>query len=160
MVSEFAPPDRSDQGWVLRPTRSMSWAQARRFIALVTVVCFSVGGLFAYYGFPLVMPFSGLEALAVGVAFYLVLRDGERKEIVRLDERHLVVETGTRQRERRFEFDRFWVRVDLRRSRYRHHPTRLFVASHGRAVELGQFLTNGERETFSRLLINALKKNR
>ena len=153
-------PETPGQAWLLSPTRSMTWPQARCFIAAVTAVSVSIGGLFAWYRVPLVMPFSGIEALAVAAAFYLVLRDGERREIVRVAADRLVIEVGTRHLEQRVEFDRFWARVDLQRSRYRYHPTRLFVGSHGRAIELGRFLTDSERETFSRLLINALKKNR
>ncbi len=160
MVTELESGESSGGVWLLRPTRSMTWPQAKRFILMVTLMCASIGGAFAYFGLWMVMPFSGIEALAVAVAFYLVLRDGERRELVRIEGDQLVIETGTRALEQRHEFNCLWVRVNLARSRYRHHPTRLFVGSHGRAVELGRFLTDGERETFSRSLINALKKNR
>ena len=138
----------------------MTWPQAKRFILLVTVMSASIGGAFAYFGFWLVMPFSGLEALAVAIAFYLVLRDGERRELVRIEGEQLVIETGKRELEHRHEFNCVWVRVNLAHSRNRFHPTRLFVGTHGRAVELGRFLTDHERETFSHSLINALNKKR
>ena len=160
MVTELDTGNAPGQTWILRPTRSMTWPQAKRFIWLVALFSLAIGGSFAWLGLPLVMPFSGLEAAAVALAFYLVLKDGERQELVRLDNEHLVIECGARKLERRFEFHRAWVRVDLRGSPYRYHPTRLFVGSHGRAVELGRFLTDHERETFSRSLVNALKKNR
>ena len=79
---------------------------------------------------------------------------------MRIEGDQLIIETGAHELEHRYEFSCLWVRVNLSRSRYRHHPTRLFVGSHGRAIELGRFLTDGERETFSRSLINALKKKR
>jgi uncharacterized membrane protein len=160
MVTELDTEESSQAAWLLRPTRSMTWPQAKRFILLVTLMCATIGGTFAFFGLWMVMPFSGIEALGVAVAFYLVLRDGERRELVRIEGDQLVIETGNRQLERRHEFYCQWVRVNLARSRFRHHPTRLFVGSHGRAIELGRFLTDGERETFSRSLINALKKNR
>ena len=160
MVTEFDTTQPPGHAWLLRPTRSMTWPQAKRCILLIAIFCLSIGILFAGYGLPLVMPFSGLEVVAVAVAFYLVLRDGERQELVRFDGGQLVIETGTQQLDQRVEFNRFWVRVELKRSRYRYHPTRLYVGTHGRAIELGHFLTDSERETFSRLLINALKKNR
>ena len=160
MVSELDTHGSSGGGWLLRPTRSMTWPQAKRFIVLVTAMSVLIGGTFAYCGFWLVMPFSGLEALAVAAAFYLVLREGERREWVRIEGDQLVIETGRREPERRHEFNCLWVRVHLSRSRYRFHPTRLFVGSHGRAIELGRFLTDGERETFAQSLINALKKKR
>lgn len=160
MVTELESHESSRGVWLLRPTRSMTWPEAKRFIGLVTLMCLSIGAAFAYLGLWLVMPFCGIEALAVAVAFYVVLRDGECRELVRFEGDQLVIETGKRELEQRHEFNCLWVRVHLSRSSRRHHPTRLFVGSHGRAIELGRFLTDGERETFSRSLINALKKNR
>ena len=138
----------------------MTWSQAKRFIALVTAMSALIGGVLAGSGYWLVMPFSGLEALAVAVAFYLVLRDGERREWVRIEDDQLVIETGRRECEQRHEFNGLWVRVQLARSIYRYHPTRLLIGSRGRAIEVGRFLTDSERETFSQSLINALKKKR
>lgn len=160
MVTELESGESSGGVWLLRPTRSMTWPEAKRFIALVTAMCATIGGSFAYVGLWMVMPFCGIEALAVAAAFYLVLREGERRELVRIEGDKLVIETGARELEQRHEFNCLWVRVNLSRPPYRHHPTRLFVGTHGRAVELGRFLTDGERDTLSRSLINALKKNR
>ena len=160
MVTELESHESWRGVWLLRPTRSMTWPEAKRFVLLVTLMCLSIGGAFACVGLWMVMPFCGIEALAVALAFYVVLRDGERCELVCLEGDQLVIETGKRTLEQRHEFNRLWVRVHLSRSSRRHHPTRLFVGSHGRAIELGRFLTDGERETFSRSLINALKKKR
>ena len=138
----------------------MSWAEAKRFILFIAVVSFTIGGFFLARGLPLVLPFSGLEVLAVALAFYLVLRDGEKREVIRIAGDCLVIETGKQAIEDRVEFNRFWVRVDLLASRYRYHPSRLVVASRGQTIELGRFLTEGERQSFARTLINALGKNR
>jgi uncharacterized membrane protein len=146
--------------WVLQPTRSLDWAQAKLLILGVSAVSLAIGGFFLHFGYPLVLPFSGLEALAVAAAFYVVLRDGERREVVRLEGEQLVIESGTRVPSARQVFNRHWVKVELATSRYRYHPTRLLVGAHGRQVELGRFLSDGEREIFSRELINALSKNR
>lgn len=138
----------------------MSWTEAKRFIAFIAVVSFTIGGFFLALGLPLVLPFSGLEVLAVALAFYLVLRDGERREVVRIAGDQVVIETGKRDVEDRVEFNRFWVRVELLSSQYRYHPSRLVVAAQGQRIELGQFLSEGERQSFARTLINALGKNR
>lgn len=160
MVSELDTDDAAGKVWLLRPTRSMTWPQAKRFIALITTISAFIAGAFASLGYWLVMPFSGLEVLAVAVAFYLVLRDGERREVVRIEGEQLVIEAGRREREQRYEFHCLWVRVQLSRSRYRYHPTRLLLGAHGKAIEVGRFLTDKERETFSQSLVNALKKKR
>jgi uncharacterized membrane protein len=158
VITEFAHAE--PKVWVLQPTRSLNWVQARRVIAVIAVILCAIGGVFAWHGLPLVMPFSGLEALAVAVAFYLCVREGERREVVRLEGDRMIVESGLGTVEKRHEFNRFWVRVELRRPRARHHPTRLLLAMQGREVELGRFLSDGERDNLSRSLINALNKTR
>ena len=145
--------------WVLQPTRSLSWAESKRIVLAIAVVSALIGGFFWALGLPLVLPFSGLEACAVAAAFYVVLRDGERREVITLAGERLVVERGWREPQERFEFNRHWVRVDLAPSERRHQPRRLLVGASGESVELGRFLTEGERESFARMLINALKKN-
>ena len=152
--------DQPSGGWILQPTRSMNWSQAKRFIIAVALASLAIGGFFFALGLPLVLPFSGLEACAVAAAFYLVLRDGGRREVITLAGERLVVERGWREPQERFEFNRHWVRVDLAPSDRRHQPRRLLVGASGESVELGRFLTEGERESFARMLINALKKNR
>lgn len=146
--------------WVIQPTRSMTWKEARHFILLVTVISISIGTWFWSLGFPMILPFSGLEALAVAAAFYVVLRDGEKREVVSISDREIIVEKGRLSPELRESFELAWVRIHLINSPLRWHPTRLFLESHGRSVELGDFLTNGERESIAFELINAIKKNR
>jgi uncharacterized membrane protein len=160
LVTRLDGAEAQEASWELRPTRSMTWTQARRFIFAVAAVSVALGTFFLVMGLPLVLPFSGLEAAAVAAAFYVVLREGERREVIRIKGDQLVIERGTRELEDRFEFNRFWVRVELVAARSRLHPRRLQVAGHGRAVELGRFLTEGERESFALTLISALKKNR
>jgi uncharacterized membrane protein len=147
-------------GWELRPTRSLTWDQAKRVIALVAVPSLGIGLAFLYFGAPFVIPFSGLEVLAVALAFYMVLRDGERREIIRFEGDDLVIERGMRELEARITFNRYWVRVELVAGRYRYHPSRLLIGAGGRQVELGRFLTEAERTALSRELVTALGKNR
>ena len=40
---------------------------------------------------------------------------------------------------------RAWTQTELLRSRYRWHPSRLMIVSHGKHTEIGGFLTEGER---------------
>jgi uncharacterized membrane protein len=160
MVTPLKPADQAVQAWILQPTRSMTWAEAKQFLALVGIVSFAIGAFFWALGLPLVLPFAGLEAAAVAWAFYVVVREGERREVVRLEDELLVVERGVRALEERIEFNRHWVRVELRAASSRLHPQRLLIGTHGRMLELGCFLTDGERDSFSRMLINALGKNR
>jgi uncharacterized membrane protein len=160
MISTFQAEAGCDGKWVIRPTRSMSWREAKLFIALVSVVSLGIGLWFLSRGYPFVLPFSGLEALAVGIAFYVVLRDGENREVITIFAHTIVVEKGRREPNFHVEFDRTWVKVVLARSPRQWYPSRLSIMSHGRSTELGSFLTNGEREALATALINAIEKNR
>lgn len=160
MVTQLEQAGDAAQCWVLQPTRSMTWGEARRFLLAVAAVSFAIGGFFLAWGYPLVLPFSGLEVAALVCAFYLVLRDGERREVVRIEGDRVLIEKGARELEDRFEFNRPWVRVELERARHRYHPSRLLVAYRGERLELGRFLTEAERRSFASVLINALGKNR
>jgi len=160
MIQRILDATDCDARWVVQPTRSMTWGEAKIFIAAVTVVSIAIGTWFYAHGYPLVLPFSGLEALAVAIAFYIVLRDGENREVISLFAERVVVEKGRNRPEIRAEFERAWVRVELSHSPRRWYPSRLSIASHGRFVEVGHFLTNGEREALASELINAIEKNR
>ena len=155
-------PDRTaaQPVWVLRPTRSFSWAQAYWLIGGVGAFLAVIGGGFYAMGYPLVLPFSGIEIAALSTAFYLVLREGECQEVVRLDDAFLVVERGRGEVEQTEKFDRFWVTVELIRPHYRSHPSRLTLRCQGRTLEVGRFLTENERKRLAVSLINAVRKNR
>ena len=137
----------------------MNWSEARLVLLVIATFSLTVGVFFYVLGAPLVLPFSGLEVLALTAAFYVVLRAGQEREVVRIVDEQLVIERGRKAVRERFEFSRFWVRVELKASRKRFHPKRLLVGVHGRSIELGHFLTDWERESFALSLINALKKN-
>ena len=138
----------------------MTWREAKIFIAVVAAISLAIGFWFLLHGYPLVLPFSGLETLAVAVAFYVVLREGERREVVSVFPDRVVVEKGRRQADEQTSFDRSWARIRLAHSPRRWYPSRLSIGSHGRFVELGHFLTNGERESLAVALINAIEKSR
>ena len=160
MIRQLPVEKECDAKWLIQPTRSMSWRDAKIFVGVVTVVSLGIGVWFLSHGYPLVLPFSGIEALAVAVAFYVVLRDGENREVISIFPARVVVEKGRKQADVTVEFDRNWTRVILARSPRRWYPSRLSISSHGQSMELGSFLTNGEREALATALINAIEKNR
>lgn len=99
-----------------------------------------------YAGLPLVLPFSGLEIMALGAAFYLNSWRGGVQQVITIDEDSVVVEAGRTAPETREEFQRQWARVILQRSRNGWYPSRLLIRSHGRQVEIGEFLNEQERQ--------------
>jgi uncharacterized membrane protein len=154
------PSNPSTQLWVIAPARALSWPEAKRVLCLISLLPACSGLLFLWHGAPLVLPFAGIEIALLWIAFYYVIRDGEQREIVRIEGSQVWVEKGRFQPTEIHTFDLAWVRVELRRNPHSWYPNRLCLASHGREVVLGQFLTDGERIELAQSLINAIHKTR
>ena len=65
MLSTYCTPGRAECQVVIRPNRSLTWRQSLFFIGLVSLLLFTVSGVFASLGYWLVLPFAGLEVLAL-----------------------------------------------------------------------------------------------
>jgi uncharacterized membrane protein len=149
----------TDTVWVVRPTRSLTWPEAKRWLCVLSVLPLAGGVLFLWHGVPLVLPFAGLEVALLWWAFYHVAKSGQQREVIRLTQEQLVIERGRHAPEERLAFERAWVRVRLDENRG-WLPNRLSIGSHGRLSQVGAFLTDGERRALATSLINALAKNR
>lgn len=159
MVEKLDSQDQQETVWVVRPTRSLTWPEAKRWLYLISFIPLSSGLLFLYYGIPLVLPFAGLEIALLWAAFYYVAWTGQLREVIRLTPRRLIIEKGRHGPEQRHEYERAWVSIHLDEERG-WHPSRLHIRSHGKAADVGSFLTDGERRALATALINALGKSR
>lgn len=129
----------------LRPNCALTPAAALLFFASVCAVSFSIAGLFAAQGLWPVFPFAGLEMLVLGWALRVSLRGRHVRERVSVSAAQIVVEFQNRSTQERLVFPRHWAKVTLRASYTALHPSRLLIESHGRACEIGGFLTEEER---------------
>ena len=136
----------------LAPNCALSDDQARLFMGSLVVGTLIVSGSIALAGFWLVLPFAGLELLAVGYALSLSMRRGRYKEVLRVFNDQLVVEKGVQTVEERVEFPRYWASVKLVPSRVASYPSRLIVSCMGKSLEIGEFLTEAERIGLSKRL--------
>ncbi len=145
----------------LRPNSSLTPRAAAWFYgSLVTVLlCVAIGC--TALGFWPVLPFAGLEAAVLVGAVYWVQQRAEAREYIRVDAASVVVEKcpgGRRGSAGRvaYAFQRPWTRVELRRGQPAHWPSRLLFSSRGRSVEVGAFLTDGERRGLKNRLAELL----
>lgn len=131
--------------FILSPNSSLTWQQAKQVIAAVAAVELLIGGAFFWVGMSLVLPFSGLEVLVLAIAFYHCLLHGARREVVRVESDRVIVRKGRNRLDEERAFQRAWVRVNLIAGAG-WYPSRLTLRSHGQELEIGQFLTEEERE--------------
>ncbi|MCY4154722.1 MAG: DUF2244 domain-containing protein [Gammaproteobacteria bacterium] len=153
--------DAYDQGgrtFVVAPNRSMSWKQLSLAFAVIAGVTLIVGGYFWVRGFTLVLPFSGLELLALGAALYITAWRGGTQEVITITDAAVSVETGRSAPEQRYDFQRYWTKVVLRRPWVAWYPSKLLLCSHGREIEIGRFLNEEERKGLAQVLRSALQQ--
>lgn len=136
----------------LSPNCALSEDQARLFMGSLVVGTLIVSGSIALAGFWLVLPFAGIELVAVGYALSLSMRRGRYREVLLIFNDQLVVEKGVQSVEERVEFPRYWSTVRLVPARVTSYPSRLMVSCMGKSLEIGGFLTEAERVGLSKRL--------
>jgi uncharacterized membrane protein len=151
-------PAGTDCRWIIRPNQSLSWRGVLRVYAVVALCLLGISVAFALHGFWPVLPFAGLELLALGAAFYLCLSRSQRREIVSIDADIVRVEKGRRQAEERWECPSAWARVQLEKSPIAWYPSRLLIAYQGRRVEIGRFLSEDERVALADALRRGIRE--
>ena len=129
----------------LAPNCALTTRSAALFVGSLACVVFVVALFFASRGMWPVLPFAGLEVGLLAWAVRASLRQGARREVIRVSDASVVVEQVGVGGSRQSVFPRHWARVKLRDPQRSAHPSRLTIESHGRACEVGRFLTEEER---------------
>lgn len=136
MVFHFATVQGKSIEWFLRRNRALTPAQLGWFYGSLCVISLAIGVAFWFAGAVLVLPFAGVELVAVGIGFLLYARhacDGERICLCGGD---LVVELESAGKLERITFRRDWVRVEpLLESR-----SLIEVSGQGRSINVGRFV--------------------
>ncbi len=132
--------------FVLSPNCSISWRELVAFYVLTCVVALAIGLFFTLQGLWLVLPFSGLEMLALGFCLHLTSRKVYRREVITLDQQHTRIEKGMRQIDQCWEFETPWIRLIDEPSCVKNRRRRLAIGWHGNYVEVGDFLDKSEKD--------------
>lgn len=134
---------------VTRPNCSLPYAGRLLFFCVMFALSAVIAVSFALVGAWLVVPFSGLEVLALGWALYYVsCHVGDYECIVIAGDR-VVVETRSHKTVRSVELERYWVQVVVLPASAR-GKCRVWVRSRGKEVELGRFVDDEGRVALAR----------
>ena len=134
---------------VLSPNCSIRWRDLVFFYILTCVIALAIGIFFTLQGLWLVLPFSGLEMLALGYCLYLTSRKVYRQEVITLDSDRTRVEKGVQRINDSWEFETPWLRLVDESRGPRNRDRRLALGSHGNYVEVGDFLDHSEKEALA-----------
>jgi uncharacterized membrane protein len=101
------------------------------------------------YGFWPVLAFAVLEMLFLCWAVRASMRSGMVSETITITPDQVTIEHREEANHRFAVFPRHWARVTLHAPQAALHPSRLVLESHGRACEVGRFLTEDERRNLA-----------
>jgi len=139
---------------ILSPNNSASWQFNMLFLASQAVIAGVIAILFLMDGLWLILPFSGLEILALFSGLYLVVRNNFTTEVLRFNDHVLTVERGHTNIENSWEYQRSWTKIFVRKPAFRGHPCKIVIRSYGKELEIGAFLNKSDKE----VLIKKLKR--
>jgi uncharacterized membrane protein len=145
----FAP---MEQRITLAPNCSLTVAGARLFFAATCLfsLCFAL--FFVLQGFWPVLLFWALEMLGLGLALHASMQRRNYSQTVLITDSRISLVTRSRHGEAKQEFARHWAKVKLRSPPRRLGSSRLTIESHGRAYEVGSFLTEEDRRVLAERL--------
>ena len=131
----------------LAPNKSSSINENLVFFGFLSLICLTFGIGFFFIGATMILPFAGLEVLAL----ILILRTNRKwlnqKQALYLDKLYVELEED----DKKITFDRFLSKFLIEEN---NSKKELFIKSNNQKIEIGSFLNQEEKEQ----LIELLKK--
>lgn len=137
-------------GWTIKRNCSASPRQLALVFASMGAVSFAFGAAFAAWGLWLVLPFVGLEVLAVAAAFLVYGRHAADYERIELRDGVLTVRRVEGTRSSEWGARSAWTRVES-------EAGRVYLVAHGARIEVGRHLTQQRRAALAQELRQTLR---
>lgn len=128
---------------VARPNRSLSSKGMIHVVCGISAFSLIVAIGFSLAGAWLVLPFAGLELVALAFAFYYMHLHADDYESITITGDQLAVEKRHYNNISQIVFNRYWARVQLRE--LPSGDQSLLLRSHGKEVEFGRHLMSNDQ---------------
>jgi len=153
---------RSENGeWLIKRNCSAGPRQLAIVFGSMVALSFGFGLGFAAFGLWMVLPFVGLELIAVGVAFFCYGRHAADFERISVAPSALSVEQVDGSHSRRWQFDPRVARVQTEtHGRFWGKRVRIYLVAPEIKLELGRYLLDCRRTLFARELEGTLMRAR
>lgn len=142
--------------FAIRPNRSLPVTGLVVLFVGLSALPVTIGVGFAIAGVWMVLPFAALEVAFLGALIYWLYRHVDDGELIVIDTDRVRVTQRVGTREHHYEFQRHWLRVELEPGRTPREPSRLCLGSHGRSLEVGNGITDDDRQRLAAALRQAL----
>ena len=100
-----------------------------------------------------ILPFSGIEILALTIALYVLARRNARQEVITVDKDQVIIERGITSPAENWRYQRLWSSFHVEKPAGTWSSPIISIRSHGKHLELGTFLNRRDKIK----LINTLK---
>ena len=131
--------------WVLKRNCSLAPRQLLGFYLVLCGVCLGIATICLQQGAWPVMPFAGIELLAVGIGLIVYARHAADRESMVLQRGRFSVQCTLGNRSEVAEFVPAWVRIDRRDG----HRSLIEVSGQGRRIAVGRFVRPEHRRALA-----------
>lgn len=140
-----------------RPNHSLTRSQEALVFGSLAALCLATAMGFALMGYWMALPFAGLEVGALAWALRVLRRREDDYESLSIDGDLVRLEWRAGTHAERREMNRHWATVACD-CRAPGRNCRLSVSSHGRATEIGQYLSDEGRLKLAATLRSRLQR--
>jgi len=138
--------NKNDKFYIeLRPNKSSSLRQNVLFFGMLSLICITFGVGFFIVGAPLILPFAGLEILALITIIKLNRDWSNQLQILAIDKLHVKITNNKRKK----IYDRFLSKFLIQE---KNGTKVIFLQSHKEQIEIGRFLTADEKDELIAML--------
>lgn len=132
---------------ILRPRAPMSPGGVVALFVSVSSAILGVAFICGFLGAWQVLPMSSLVVVSLGLGLVAGYRRTQVEEVLSIAGATIAIDKHRRRETEHYEFQRGWAQVVLIEPRppLEEFPSRLFIRSHGRQVQIGAFLDDEER---------------
>ncbi|WP_417566460.1 DUF2244 domain-containing protein [Marinobacter sp.] len=140
---------------MLTPNRSLSWhGNVRVWLGLLAISAIIATG-FSLAGAWVIIPFAGLELIALASGIYFTSRACQRQEVVTINDTNIHIEKGMKQKQAEWTLPRRYARLRLEAPVHPFAPAKLSLTHRDTNVPLGQFLNIDD----TAILVNLLESS-
>lgn len=93
---------------ILKPSLSLSWKANLRFYLTLCILSLSIASVFLLQGRWLVLPFTVIALIVLGASLYVFFCSHSRSEVIRFNEREVIIERGRYTAESTIKYPRQW----------------------------------------------------
>ena len=138
----------------LTPNRSLSWRGNVGVWLCLFALSAAIATGFSLAGAWVIVPFAGLELIALAAGVYLTARACQRQEVLSVEGDDIHLAKGRLRKQEEWTLPRRYACLKIDRPAHPFTPPRLALAYRGNEVSLGTFLNMEDTEQLIALLEN------